>query len=144
MNTNQPVKGIGICCAMLLLASLIPSGCAPAQLPGATSTPTLIPTLTPTATPTRMPRTKLSASDVKTLEAEFEKIAGVQVQAWNSHDPQAIRKLYTDDIVHFDGFPRYAGIEAVMGMASMMFTTFPQYQSRLGELYIGRAEEVDP
>jgi ketosteroid isomerase-like protein len=109
------------------------AGCSPGQFLGPKMTPT----------PTVMPRASLSASDVKALAVAFDQVAGAQVEAWNSHDVAAIRKLYTDDIIHYDGSPKFVGIDAVMGMASMMFGSFPKFSGKLGDTYIGRQDGVD-
>ena len=136
MNRKQRVLAICFQCVILMIFPFLASGCGPGQFLG----PKLTPTFTPSPTP--MPRAVLSASELRTLAAAFDKVAGGQIQGWNSHDMQAIRNLYTEGIVHFDGFPRYEGIDAVMGMATMMLGTFPQFSGRLGDTYIARQDGV--
>jgi hypothetical protein len=60
--------------------------------------------------------------------------------AWNSRDPENLRLIYTDDIVHFDGKPLYVGIDNVVGMAKGMFEFFPDWQMEAGETFISRDE----
>jgi ketosteroid isomerase-like protein len=87
----------------------------------------------------REPNTRalLSVIEVESMNAEFERAANAHIEAWNTHDLEVIRSVYTDDIVHDDGAIYYAGINEVMGMASMMNRYFPNMQSRLGDTFIG-------
>jgi hypothetical protein len=109
----------------------------PAPLPS-TSRPT--PSLNPTSPP--FLRWYLAASDIKSLAAEEEKIARQEDEAWQSHDLDAIRNQFTQDIVHYDGYPRFIGIDDVMYMAKQMLLAYPQLAGRLGETFIGREEWI--
>ncbi len=154
-------NAVGVCCVGVAVLSLITSGCGPGPLPSPTMAPTLtpIPTLVPPPTltsnpimavtstaapiPTLLPRAPLSAADVKALAAEFKKTASQQAQAWDSRDLDAIRQLYTDDIVHYDGYPRFVGIDEVMSMVKSWMVMFPRFRGRLADIYVGRDDGVD-
>jgi hypothetical protein len=82
-------------------------------------------------------RALLSVTEVESMAVEFERAANAHIEAWNTHDLEVIRSVYTHDIVHDDGASYYSGIDEVMGMASMMDVYFPNMQSRLGDTFIG-------
>jgi len=76
------------------------------------------------------------------MAVEFESVAKGQVDAWNTHDLDVIRQLYTEDIVHHDGYPCFVGIDDVMYMAKSMMIMFPKFEGRLGGVYIGRQDGI--
>jgi len=78
--------------------------------------------------------------DVETLRADCDHIYARQVFAWAARDPQALREIYTDDIIHFDGEPAFEGIEEVVDMAEMMFRSFPDWQMAPGDTYVSAAK----
>jgi hypothetical protein len=78
----------------------------------------------------------LDVNDVKTLGENCEVLYRSHIDAWDSRDPQNLRLIYTDDIVHFDGKPLYVGINRVVGMAKGMYEFFPDWQMEAGETYI--------
>ena len=59
-----------------------------------------------------------------------------QIAAWDTRDPERIREVYTDDIVHFDNGPGLAGIDKVISMSEMMFRAFPEWPMAPGDTYI--------
>ena len=59
-----------------------------------------------------------------------------QIAAWDTGDPEEVRKVYTDDIVHFDSRPAYVGIEDVVDMSKMMFRSSPDWQMAPGDTYV--------
>ena len=67
-------------------------------------------------------------------------IAQGQIDAWNSRDPENLRAIYTEDIVHFDGQPAYEGIDEVINMLNGVFKRFKTWQVELGETYISGDE----
>jgi hypothetical protein len=127
--------------ALLPSSEALLSSETPAPLPSTgIPTPSLNPTLNHTSPP--FLRWNLAASDIKSLAAEEIKIAMQEDEAWQSHDLDVIRNQYTQDIVHYDGYPRFVGIDEVMYMAEHMLIAYPQFAGRLGETYIGRQDWV--
>jgi len=82
----------------------------------------------------------LDAQEVTTLGRNCEALYRSHIDAWDSRDPQNLRQIYTEDIVHFDGKPLYVGINRVVGMAKGMFEFFPDWQMEAGETYISNDE----
>lgn len=84
------------------------------------------------------PRQPASADEVRQLADDFNAVANMQVEAWNSYDTQSIRTAYTDDIVHLDGASeaRIEGIDKVASMASQVFTFFPKMTSQVTDQFI--------
>jgi len=112
-----------------------------------TVTPTPIPTntpLPPTAippTPTTIPRSPLSADEVRTITAEFDRIANANLTAWNNHDLEPMRQVYTDDVrVYENGdFPDYQGIDFVLSiMNTYVLGMSPNFEYSWVDIYIGR------
>jgi len=58
------------------------------------------------------------------------------IDAWNSRSVENLRKIYTEDIVHFDGMPLFVGIDEVTGMAEDMWQIFPDWEMKAGSSYI--------
>jgi ketosteroid isomerase-like protein len=80
------------------------------------------------------------ADQVTSLGKSCSEIYQTQVEAWISKDPEKLRAVYTEDIVHFDGAPLFVGIDQVLGMANRMFRAFPNWQMKAGQTYISREE----
>jgi hypothetical protein len=81
------------------------------------------------------------ADQITALGRSCEELYAQQIAAWNSKESDQLRRVYTDDIVHFDGEPVYVGIEAVIDMAEDMFQFFPDWQMQAGETYISKSGE---
>jgi ketosteroid isomerase-like protein len=77
---------------------------------------------------------------VRARAAALQSAEGAQIAAWNSRDLDAVRAVYSDDIVHHDGQPLFVGIEAVLAMVREMYRQFPELGGRLGGVYIGRED----
>ena len=82
----------------------------------------------------------LDAKEVTTLGKNCEELYRSHIDAWDSRDPQNLRLIYTDDIIHFDGKPLYVGIDRVVGMAKGMYEFFPDWQMQAGDTYISGDE----
>jgi hypothetical protein len=105
------------------------------------SLPILI-TLISLAACTQAQGTSTSRADqITALGRSCEELYAQQIAAWNSKESDQLRRVYTDDIVHFDGEPVYVGIEAVIDMAEDMFQFFPDWQMQAGETYISKSGE---
>ncbi len=126
---------------LLPVALILAVGCQAVPTPSSPPTP-VPPTQTAVPKASRLP---LSAGQVKAFAAEFERIAEGQVQAWNSHDLDRLRQVYTEDVVHYDANqPLFVGIDAVLGMASgIVFAGSPDFQGRLGDTFIRREDGFD-
>ncbi len=61
-----------------------------------------------------------------------------QINAWKSKDVEKLKKIYTNDIVHFDGYPAYVGIDEVIKMAEYMWRRFSLWEMKAGEVYISK------
>lgn len=66
------------------------------------------------------------------------------VKAWNSGDLEAIRALYTNDIVHHDAtfYTNLAGIDAVMEMASEYVHSNPAANRQITNRFIGSEDSL--
>ena len=84
----------------------------------------------------------LSIQEIETLDKNCEDIAKLQIETWNTRDPENLREIYTEDIVHFDKNPAYIGIDEVINMAKRMFINFPNWQMGLGDTYISKEKCV--
>jgi len=82
----------------------------------------------------------IDAKEITTLGKNCEELYQSHIDAWDSRDPENLRLIYTDDIVHFDGKPLYVGINRVVGMAKGMYEFFPDWQMEAGETYISGDE----
>jgi len=80
----------------------------------------------------------LDAKEITSLGNHCEGLERKQVDAWNTKDPENLRQVYTDDIVHFDGQPLYTDIGEVIAMAHGIFSSFPKWQMKPGETYISK------
>ena len=85
------------------------------------------------------PREPAPAAEVERTAAAFEAITSAVVEAWTSGDVDAVRELYTDDIVHHDQTfsAHIVGIDSVGYMASSFMNQFAGMQSRVAESFIG-------
>jgi ketosteroid isomerase-like protein len=106
-----------------------------------TETPLPAPVDEPTFTPYPTVQVILPAADqVMALGKSCAEIYQAQIEAWVSKDPEKLRAVYTDDIVHFDGIPAFVGIEEVLNMAERMFRAFPRWEMKAGPTYISQNE----
>jgi len=80
----------------------------------------------------------LDAQEITMLGDNCEEIYIAQIEAWKSKDPENLRLVYTDDIVHFDSEPAFIGIDRVVNMAKRMFRGFRNWEMDAGETYISK------
>jgi ketosteroid isomerase-like protein len=145
MKTNKDTHNMYFVFVFFLFSLVILVACSAQTI---SITPTPLPTNTqvpPTAippTPTTIPRPPLSADEVKTLAAAFDKISNAHIDAWNKHDINLLRQLYTDDIVlYYEGnTPNNNGIDSVVANDVGALSENPQLAGRLDDTYIGRAQ----
>jgi len=66
-------------------------------------------------------RPPLSADEVKTLAAEIKRLSSDNIRAWNNHDDDLMRQLYTNDIMYYEvgRTSYYHGIENVIDLANI-------------------------
>lgn len=81
-----------------------------------------------------------AGDEIISLGEDCAEIYQAQIDAWVSKDPEQLRSVYTDDIVHFDGKPLFVGIDEVIAMAQQMFRVFPNWQMKAGQTYISRED----
>jgi ketosteroid isomerase-like protein len=77
-------------------------------------------------------------ADVRRAADEFgELVAAVDV-AWNGKSIDAIRQVYTEDVVHDEqsSLNHFEGIDAIMAMATVLFPSLPGNQTT-DSLYVG-------
>ena len=89
------------------------------------------------------PRPPLSAKEVGTLAAQFTHLSNLHLQAWANRDEDLLRQIYTDDFVHHDlGQELVKGIDNVISFMKYFRTATPDYQNRLGDIFIGQNDGV--
>ena len=79
-----------------------------------------------------------STQEIEALGKTCTDIEKRQIKTWDMRDPEKLRDIYTEDIVHFDSHPAYVGIDQVVDMANMMFSTFTAWKMDAGDSYISR------
>lgn len=79
-----------------------------------------------------------SAQEIEVLSRACDDIVKLQIDTWDTRDAEQLRNIYTEDIVHFDSHPAYVGIDQVVDMAKMMFSTFTAWKMDAGETYISQ------
>jgi ketosteroid isomerase-like protein len=91
------------------------------------------------------PREPAPAAEVERAAVAFEAVTSAVVEAWSSGDVDAVRALYTDDIVHHDtSFGAHiVGIEGVARMASSFMAEYAGMQSRVADWLIGSEDGLD-
>lgn len=82
------------------------------------------------------PLETLDAGEVESLGRHCAQVYGAQIDAWDSKDPENLKEVYTDDIIHFDGEPAFVGIEEVISMAWNVVMFMPGWGMDAGETYI--------
>ena len=90
------------------------------------------------------PRESAPAAEVERIAEAFEAVTSAVVEAWGSGDVEAVRELYTDDIVHHDkSFGAHiVGIDHVANMASSFMIQFAGMQSQVTETFIGSEDSL--
>jgi ketosteroid isomerase-like protein len=78
----------------------------------------------------------LDADQISSLGENCSELYNAHIAAWNSKEPDNLREIYTEDIVHFDGYPLFVGIEDVVSMARNMYMFFPAWEMEVGQTYI--------
>lgn len=82
--------------------------------------------------------TVLDANEIATLGEKCEALYKSHIDAWNSRNPENLRLIYSEEIVHFDGRPLFVGIDSVVDMANQMFEVFPDWQMEAGTTFISK------
>ena len=80
----------------------------------------------------------LDAIQITSLSDNCEALYKSHIDAWDSREPENLRGIYTDDIVHFDGEPLFVGIDEVVNMPREMYLYFPNWQMQKGNTYISK------
>ena len=83
----------------------------------------------------------LRARRISAIAKKCQDLFTAEVNAWNAKDAEALRQIYTDDIVHIDGAPLFKGIDAVIEMAREIMAG--PAQGKVGQVYISKEECVD-
>jgi hypothetical protein len=85
------------------------------------------------------PREPISAAEVQRIASAFDTITKANAEAWNEYDFDAMKALYTDDIVFTEATfgDHIDGIDEVMVMARGMSKRFPDMRRRITDHYIG-------
>jgi hypothetical protein len=91
------------------------------------------------------PRPTLSADEVKTIAAEFDKISKANIDVWNQHDINLMRPLFTDDVQYFEDAitPMTNGIADLMELDGLVLGWHPDYAGRQVDSFIGREDGFD-
>lgn len=86
------------------------------------------------------PRELPDAEEVSRADGGCQTVAQMEMDAWNSHDIETIRSIFTVDIVHDDGDSYFKGIDEVSEMAATVFIFFPELGNRVTQIFIGDGE----
>jgi len=90
------------------------------------------------------PRPPLSADEVKTIAAEFERVSSAHVDAWNKHDRNLFIILYRYNITyHEDGIAPMGTGERVFWLTSYVLEHWPDHALRSVDTFIGREDGFD-
>lgn len=84
------------------------------------------------------PLESANAQLVMTLGEKCQTIFDAHIAAWDSRDPENLRSVYIEEIVHFDGQPLFVGIDDVVDMAAFMFNIFKDWEMEAGDTYISK------
>lgn len=96
---------------------------------------------TPTVEQEYEPVMPILEEDVVSQKAQLcSDLIHAHIDGWNSRDIEQLKKIYADDIVHFDAIPLYVGIEEVAEMAEGMWRAFPEWEMAVGNTYISESE----
>jgi hypothetical protein len=140
--------------AYLIVLLVFATGCTtqtiivtPSPLPTNTPLPPTTVPHTPTNiphTPTTIPHTIMPAVEVKTLSAEFDRIAKAHAEAWDKGDLEPMRQWYTSDILYYEGIDTIEGIDNVISlMMDGPIRMHPNLEVRLVDTFIGRGTGFD-
>ena len=83
-----------------------------------------------------------SAQEIEALGKACEDLEKRQIETWDARDPEKLRDIYTEDIVHFDAYPYIDGIDQVIDMASGMFNRLKPWKMVSGETFISQEKCV--
>lgn len=131
---------IGLAVALLLLAACGTPESSPLRIQAtSTSAPTTTTATQASESPaaTQVPITP-TTEEITSLGSSCSELFQSHVDAWDSREPENLRQVYTEDIVHFDGQPLYVDIDGVVGMAKRLYEQFPNWQSEAGATYISK------
>ena len=84
------------------------------------------------------PLPTLNAGEISAINNRCEQFHLRHVEAWNTKESETLRGVYTPDIVHFDGYPVFVGIDEVIKMANNLFIFFDRWEMKAGETYISQ------
>ncbi len=137
----RSTRCIFLACLVLLLLS---TSCqqAPRPAPANMITP---PTVTPVPTATAVPRPPISAADVKSLAAPFDKVSKAYVQAWNTHDTKNMAPLLTDDVLYYEegNKPMTSTAGGLLGTNWIVLHGSPNFEGKQTDLFVSRDSAFD-
>lgn len=86
-----------------------------------------------------------AADEVRRIAGDFAAVVAAVDEAWNSKSVEAMRMVYTEDVVHHDDttLNHIEGIDGVMAMAATIFSSVSEFTGQLtSPVYIGRDAAV--
>lgn len=89
-----------------------------------------------TACSPKEPLNILDVDKITKLGEDCTILYSSHIDAWNSRETSRLRSIYSKDIVHYDGMPLFVGINSVVDMARVMFSSFPDWKMSAGNTYI--------
>jgi len=101
--------------------------------------------ITSCAKSSQLPARELpSAAEVERIASAFDTITKANAEAWNAYDFDAMKALYTDDIVFIDNLlgDYIVGIDDVMAMAHSMSVSVPDMRRQITNHYIGLEDSI--
>ncbi len=86
-----------------------------------------------------------TADEVRRIAGDFSAVVAAVDEAWNSESVEAIRQVYTEDVVHHDDttLNHIEGIDGVTAMAATIFSSVAEFTAQsTSPVYIGRDAAV--
>jgi hypothetical protein len=147
MMTTKHTNVLNTLFTYLIVLLIFTIGCtaqtitvAPSPIP--TNTPLPPTAIPPTPTPTTIPRPPLSADEVKTIAAEFERVSQLNFQSWTNRDFNLMSQLFTDDISYYEvGNNSICSYNScLVDLNKTVLSDWPDFKIRLVDTYIGQTD----
>jgi ketosteroid isomerase-like protein len=79
----------------------------------------------------------VSADEVKKLSTVLDQLSDKAIQAYNSHDLDQVRQVYTEDVLVYESNEKCNGVDCMLHTADWIFSNAPQFGiQKRGDAYI--------